>query len=396
MELRQLAQISRSTRELSLATISDEASFARLAGDWNRLVGAVARPSPFLLHEWLLAWWRHFGDDAELAVHVAFRDGRLVAALPLEVRSRLGLRVARFLGGRQSVLGDLLLEDGEDPVVGQSLAEHAARTDCDLVDLYGLPAGSRLAMAVGPSALRLVPRLQSPVLDLSPGWETVYEAKFSTSARRDDRRCRRRLDAQGRLEVTVARTRTELEHALSDAVRLHKLRWDARRDTSQFATPRGIRFHREAILELAKLDVPRIVVLRLDGRTIAYNCSFALAGRMFGTTTAYDPAFARFSPGWLAMLETLASAARDGLQHAHLLGDAEGFKVQLADVVEPLYQGLGLTTSGRGRAAARIWVTALELRTELKRSPAARRLYYGTLMPLRERVRQAAANATGH
>ena len=74
----------------------------------------MPRPSPFMLHAWIAEWWRHHGDGLELAVHVARRDGRLLGALPLVVRRRAGLRVASFIGGRVSVLPDLLLAPGAD------------------------------------------------------------------------------------------------------------------------------------------------------------------------------------------------------------------------------------------------------------------------------------------
>ena len=90
---------------LTLETISSENAFAALGEDeWDRLVRSKERPSPFLLHAWLLEWWRHYGADSELAVQVAYRGGRLVGALPMCVRRRYGLRVLSFVG-----LGLLLL-----------------------------------------------------------------------------------------------------------------------------------------------------------------------------------------------------------------------------------------------------------------------------------------------
>jgi hypothetical protein len=44
-----------------IETISSEAEFANLAGPWDDLVRSMGRPSPFLLHGWLLEWWRHYG-----------------------------------------------------------------------------------------------------------------------------------------------------------------------------------------------------------------------------------------------------------------------------------------------------------------------------------------------
>ena len=151
---------------LTLETISSADSFARLHRDWDYLVRAMPRPSPMLLHGWLREWWRHYGEDGTLAVHVAYRDGRLVGALPLCVRSRLGLRVLTFLGGGHSALADLMVAPGEGFATGTALVGRLASSDYDFADLFGLPGGSRLMHALGDSELRLVERSEAPVLDI--------------------------------------------------------------------------------------------------------------------------------------------------------------------------------------------------------------------------------------
>jgi CelD/BcsL family acetyltransferase involved in cellulose biosynthesis len=211
------------TAELILDTISSESAFATLEDEWDSLVRSRARPSPFLLHGWLVEWWRHYGEGGELAVHVAYRNGRLVAALPLCVRTRYGLQLLSFLGGDTSSLGDLLLADGEPPEVGAALAERAASSGQDFADFCGLPAGSRLVAELG-SDLTMIQRSEAPVLDLSAGWDAVYHSKLSSKKRNHHRRRRRQLAELGRVEVAVARTQAELEQALEDAFMLHILR----------------------------------------------------------------------------------------------------------------------------------------------------------------------------
>src|SRR4029453_13187081 len=71
---------------LTFEEISTDEEFAALGDSWNALVRAMPRPSPHLLHQWLLTWWRHYGVGNELAVHVAYRGHELVGALPLCVR----------------------------------------------------------------------------------------------------------------------------------------------------------------------------------------------------------------------------------------------------------------------------------------------------------------------
>src|SRR5438067_6726029 len=168
---------------LELETATSEAELAALADGWDDLVLAAPRPSPFMLHGWLLEWWRHFGDGGELAVQVARRDGTLVAALPLCTRARHGMRVTEFVGGRASALADLLLADGDGEKTARALVTRADDHPHDLADLFGLPAESRLAAAAAPGRLRLVERIEAPVLDLSGGWDEVYRAKTDAKKR---------------------------------------------------------------------------------------------------------------------------------------------------------------------------------------------------------------------
>ena len=373
---------------LSLDTIRDDAAFAPLEEEWDTLVRAMPRPSPFLLHAWLRAWWRHYGEGAQLSVHVARRDGRLVGALPLVVRRARGLRVAEFVGGGTSALADVLLAEGED---ARPLVERARAERFDYADLFGLPGGSRLAGAA--PGLRLVERVEAPVLELDRGWETVYAEKTSSKKRNLHKRRRRQLGELGELRTHVARSEAELAEALEAAFALYRRRWEGRPDASDFVTPRGMAFHRDAIRELARRDVARIVLLELDGRAIAFHYYFALAGRMVVHNLAFDPRHARLSPGLVNTLDAIQAAADEGLTRVEFLGGDERYKLELADRFEPLSQGLGLAGTPQGHAVVAARTATILARRRLKRSPALKRLYYEGLAPLRRRVARRAATA---
>ncbi|HEY7729754.1 MAG TPA: GNAT family N-acetyltransferase [Gaiellaceae bacterium] len=353
-----------------------------LAPQWDELVRSQARPSPFLLHGWLSEWWRHYGEGGELAVHVAHRDGRLVGALPLCTRRRYGLRIVSFLGG-DTGLADLLLAGDEDPATATALAARAAAGRHDFADFCGLPAGSRLVAGLGASSVRLIARSEAPVLDLSRGWHVIYASRLSAKKRNLHRRRRRQLASLGRLEIEVARTPDELDRALDDAFEVHLLRWNGRPDGSGFATATGRRFNHALVRTLAPLDVPRIVTLRIGGRPIAFHYYLALEGRMYVHRLAFDPEFARFSPGVINTLDAIEAAAAEGATRVEFLGGAERYKVELADHLEPLHQGLGLAGTLRGRAAVAARLGGIRARGRLKRSATLRRFYFDGLAPAR-------------
>ncbi len=377
--------IAPSPAPVALATISTGEEFEALAGEWDGLVRAMPRPSPFMLHAWLAEWWAHYGDGAELTVHVARREGRLVGALPLVVRRRAGLRVASFMGGRLSVLPDVLLAPGEAPSTAEALVRQLSSGGCDVADLHGLPEGSRAAAALG-DRLHLVERIEAPVIDLSAGWDAVYRAKTNSKKRNLHRRRRRQLGELGTVTTTVARRLDELEPALEEAFRLHDLRWEGRPDGSGFATDVGRRFHRAALRRLEAIDAARIVTLRVDGRAVAFHYWFALEGGMYVHRLAFDPEVGRFSPGLVNTLDAIESAADEGLTRVEFLGGGERYKLELADGFAPLYHGYGVASGVRGRAYARAHLGAIHARRRLKRSERLHRFYFEGLAPARRLV----------
>jgi CelD/BcsL family acetyltransferase involved in cellulose biosynthesis len=357
-------------------TISSEAGLASLSGSWDELVRSMPRPSPYLLHGWISEWWRHYGDGATLAVHVARRGDRLVGALPLCRRRRFGLSVTEFLGGSRASLADLMLAPGENGYTASLLAARAAASSGDFADLFGMPERSRLAEALPPGSLALIERLEAPVLDLSAGWDAVYETRLSGKARSERRRRSRRLAAQGAVEVAFAHTGDELRPGLDEAFRLHDLRWRGRRDPCGFGSAVGKSFHRAALLRLAEQNIPRLVTLSLDGRAIAFSLYLQLERTIYGLAMGFDPAFARFSPGSETLYRALEAAAGEGVQRVEFLGAAAEHKLRFTDRLEPIHEGIGLASTLRGRAAVEVFTRGIRFRRRLKRSPAAQRLYY--------------------
>ena len=43
---------------VELSTVTTQAELDALGGEWDELVRAMPRPSPFLLHGWISEWWR--------------------------------------------------------------------------------------------------------------------------------------------------------------------------------------------------------------------------------------------------------------------------------------------------------------------------------------------------
>jgi CelD/BcsL family acetyltransferase involved in cellulose biosynthesis len=376
-----------SAATLTVETVRDAAGFAALASGWDELVAALPRPTPFLLHAWLEEWWRHLAGDARLAVVVARRDGRLVAALPLMISRRLGVRTAEFIGGRDSALADLLLAEGEPDATAEALIDELRLQPFDVLDVFGLPAGSRLARAAG-SDLAVHQRIEAPVMLMPDGFDAAYRAKRGSKRRAEHRRRMRRLEESGDAEFSIVRTIEELRPALEEGFRINALRWEGKPDRSLFSTEAGHAFHRAILPRLAELGIARILLLRSQGRVVAFQYWLAYRGSMISNRRAFDPSFSSFSPGILTMLQALEDASAEGLTRVEFLGGPEPYKLEFCDDFEPLYQGIGFASGVRGRAAAHAAVGMMGLRRRVRHSASLHKLYLERFAPARRLARR--------
>ncbi|HXY17366.1 MAG TPA: GNAT family N-acetyltransferase [Gaiellaceae bacterium] len=362
--------------EIEYVTISRLDDFAALSAQWDPLVHAMGRPSPFMLHAWLTEWWRHHGPYRQMLVEAAFAGDALVGAIPIEVEHRrLGTRVAHFMGRHHAALADVLVGAAFEESLPSALLERI-RQRVDYVDLFGLPATSVLLGHTDTRRASVIERIAAPTLDLSEGWEVVYRKKTSSKRRNLHSRRRRQLAELGELEIEVASRPPELGAALEHAFRLHDLRWQGKPDGSEFTTPVGKEFNRAAIKAVAPQGIPHILTLSVAGRPIAFHYYLLMAETMYVHRLAFDPALSRHSPGLLATLYAIEHAAENGATRVEFLGGDERYKMELADTTAPLLECIGFPSTPRGILGVALTRSVISTRLRLKRSPRVRSLYF--------------------
>jgi CelD/BcsL family acetyltransferase involved in cellulose biosynthesis len=371
--------------DLRFETIDAPEAFDRLGPRWDELVRAALRPSPFLLHGWLAAWWAVYGDEAEMLVELAFRGENLVAALPLEIEHRRGLHAGRLMGRQHAALGDVLLDHGEPDETARELLERAAAR-VDFLDLFGPYRGGVLDRVADHERLRFVERAPAPVLHLRGSWEDTLDARSSAQRRRLYRRRRRQLDAAGGLAVSVARSPDEVTEAVETVFDLHDRRFEGRPDGSELTTERGKAFHRRAYRALGDQGVIRVALIHVGGRPVSFYSFFLLADAMVAHSLGFDPAWRKYSAGIVATHEAIRYAADEGARRVEFLGGDERYKLELADGPEPLFSCIGMATGPRGELAAALARSSLRARLRLKRSKTAQSVYVEGLAPVRRRL----------
>jgi CelD/BcsL family acetyltransferase involved in cellulose biosynthesis len=370
---------------LDIRTSTSLEELGSLAQEWDDLVAAAPRPSPYLLRAWVEEWLRGPGADAAVAVVSAHRDGRLVGLLPTCVIRRHGLRMLSFLGDHESWCADLLLAPDEPGSTASALLEEVRSCRFDVAAITGLPGTSLLEAAAGRE-LGAIARVGAPILDMPDGWEAAYAARASTQRRSRDRKRERQLAAAGELEIRIAQTPDEIAAVHDDVRALHDLRWSGKRDGSEFGTPAGARAQRAAFLRLGDSGHAGIVLLRLDGRPIGFQIWLAIGETMFLHRSGVDPAAMKFSPGLIAMRRAIAHGSSElGIRRVEMQGASDQYKLDLATRLGPMHDAFGLAQNPLGALAAGAHLAYVRARVRLRGVEPLRRLYLEGPAALRRR-----------
>jgi hypothetical protein len=107
----------------------------------------------------------------------------------------------------------------------------------------------------------------------------------------------------GSLEHHVARNAVDIRLGVEAFLSLEASGWKGRERTAMATDRYRAAFAREAVHRLAERDLCRIHTLTLDGKVIACLIVFIEAGIAYTWKTAYDEAYAAYSPGTLMMLD---------------------------------------------------------------------------------------------
>jgi CelD/BcsL family acetyltransferase involved in cellulose biosynthesis len=289
-----------------------------------------------------------------------------VAILPIYRSATLPLRTLRFLGhGPADELGPVCAP-GDRPLAAAALR----RTLDAFEDGWDLFVGERLACdeawqrLAGATVLK---REASPVLGIhGASWEDFLAGR-SANLREQVRRRERRLARAHDLRFRLADDPRRLDQDLDVLFALHQARFGER--SRAFATTHRA-FHRDFAARALELGRLRLWFAEVDGRPVAAWYGFRFAGAESFYQSGRDPAWERWSLGFVLLVHTIREAFRDGMREYRFLRGDEPYKSRFAD------RDTGLETLALAPGAA--GQTAISAATALAHWPLGRRLMVRT------------------
>lgn len=341
-----------------------------LAALWER----ASHPLPFNHPGFSAAAITAYGRRRRLLVPQLWHGGQLIAAWPLW-RKRMGpkdalARIVEPIGARHADYCAPLIAAGVPvaPAIEALLAVLLPRLAADTMLLWpkapaGLGAAARLAAVCGSGGWHAHAHTRRcPAMRLATDWPAM-EARWSKSHRGDLRRQERRLAQLGTVQLVRCHDRREIAGRLPLLAAMHRAEWQSRGHASEFARPHAARFLAGLAAGLPAASLHH-AELRLDGRPIAIALFFQAGGALLNYKSAYDPAFAAYSPAKVMLALMTRSAVAGGLQLLDFMQGEEPYKATWCDTQQETHT---VALARRGHAPLWWWnVTRRRLLVEYK------------------------------
>lgn len=331
---------SSTLRLLSLAEITDPAVIA----SWERLVARAAEPNPFFEPWFLVPSLEQWGAAGRIKVKGWFHDGRLAGLMPVARRaSYYGHHVTHVSGWlhANAFCGVPLVAAGLEEEFWRALLAHFDRSARQALFLHLplLPADGPVdaalerVLAAGERAHYRVAEENRAFLTGALSAAEYLERAMSAKKRKELRRKHNRLAEEGALAFERMEGEAGLAEWRSEFLALEAAGWKGEAGSALASAADTCALFTQSLAGAAAAGRLERLALRLDGRAIAMLANFLTPPGAYSFKTAYDEAYARFSPGMLLQLENLAL-----LEHADVAW-ADSCAVEGHPMIERLWRG---------------------------------------------------------
>jgi hypothetical protein len=321
--------------------LSDIEEFLALEREWNELLTDSHCDIPFLRHEWLKIWWRHFGPPNRLAVMVGREQKRLVFALPLmetrEWYAGIPITVLRSLTNEHSFRFNFIVRRGTESAIEdffRYLNQRSRRWH--ILVLKELPTDSPIAeMAVDFASRQRFPvgiwqAFEAPRLAINGHWDAYWGARSRHFAKKLDRNARLLSKAQDGFSLEVNSKDGWDPAAFAEAVEIESRGWKRASGTAIASSPVLTSFYTTWAQTAADRGWLRLAFLRAGGARVAFEYDLQYAARWYAMKASYDPRFQQYSPGQLLTREVLKHCFENGAGEYDFLGPTEEYKARWA------------------------------------------------------------------
>lgn len=287
-----------------------------LRTEWQSLAIQASEPNAFSEWWFVAASVRHLADDTVRLAEV--RQGPLlIGILPLVIERHYGRVPVRYVQNwrhHHQFLGAPLVRQGYEETFWRALLDALDRAPWapGFLHLRDLPEGGPLHQKLVATAAALgrpaptVYREARAFLQSQLAPAAYYSHTVRKKKRKELARLRNRLTELGLLSTRDFRPGDSLSGWCDAFLELERSGWKGREGSALACRAATEGFFRDALAGAHERGRLQLLALELDGRPIAMLVNFLAPPGSFSFKTAFDEAYARFSPGVLLQIENLA------------------------------------------------------------------------------------------
>ncbi|MCA9078131.1 MAG: GNAT family N-acetyltransferase [Planctomycetaceae bacterium] len=289
--------------------------------DWDELCECCAEPNVFQSPWMLLPAWEQAGDDERLRFAFVYEQPPrkadppvLLGVFPLwKQRGANGLPISVWQLWTHPLrfLNTPLVRAGHETTAVKALldwvTESRSATAIEFGDIQGEGSFHRALTHLLDSAERTsftVRRHCRAMIETGESFDEYMNTQ-SGHTRRELRRKRRKLEAEGQLELRVWKAGEDVEFWLTQFLELEVAGWKGREQTALAATEQDEHLFRRIVREAATRDQLDLLGLFLDDRPVALKCNFLMGRGGYAFKIAFDETYAKLSPGVLLELDNM-------------------------------------------------------------------------------------------
>ncbi len=310
---------------LLFEVIGSRGLVSELRPQWSELWLRSAA-NVFQHHDWIEAWWNSAaGSTCEPSIGMCWRDGDLVAVLPLVVNRLKGIRVLEWAA---QAFSDYCDGFGEPDLMPDLLDAVIAEARFDLLRLKNVRPDAMIFDTLqrrypGEHAFDRCLGVRSGGMDGESWFATLNKKK-----KNNHRRGLRILAQCGQVNFRELVGTAEWADSLQSMIALKRQWVAANKLESELLQSDVLCALVNALQDMGRL---RIFVLECAGALAAGLVSAVQGNRLLAFFAAYDPTYERSSPGILLMNEVTKWAFDHGLECVDYLRGDEVYKFEFAD-----------------------------------------------------------------
>lgn len=311
-------------RDLRCEFVGDEQRLHELEHEWRELWSSLRDATPFQSPDWLLPWWKHYGEGQLFSF--AFWGGeRLVGFAPLYIFTAAAepRRKLFLLGTGNSDYLDVVFHPAFRVECWQALVrEIKDRGACwDVCSFQRLRPGSPLLGEIDSGVdlqQEVNPQVPCVAIDL-------HDLAHGAVLLRRSQNYARKLQKVSNYSFEDA-TEDSLDEFSEALERLHQERWHAEGYQGALNTARDRSFHREVARRFLRARMLMFHGIRMGGQLIAVIYGYRVCDRIYSYLSGFDPEYAKKSVGAISIGYAVQRSIESGCDAFDFLQGQEPYK----------------------------------------------------------------------